>query len=149
MKHPAAYELILRSLSLTLLVFTGIAGASGGLMLMVDPSGAMLGLAASLLEDTPFTDYLLPGALLFFIIGMGNLAVAVAVMRSTRWFPFLIAAEGFSITLWILAQMAMLQLIVPQQFVIGVIGLLLVALGVLQWETPQHARKKTNGRRDR
>ncbi|HEX9615617.1 MAG TPA: hypothetical protein VGA55_08915, partial [Bacteroidota bacterium] len=65
MKHPPAYELILRSASLTLLVFTGIAGVLGGLLLMADPSGATLGLATSLLEDTPFTDYLVPGILLF------------------------------------------------------------------------------------
>ena len=149
MKYPPAYELVLRSASLTLLVFMGIAGATGGLLLIADPSGATLGLAASLLEDTPFTDYLVPGVLLFLIIGMGNLAAAVAVMRSIRWFPFLIAAEGFSITIWILVQMVMVQLIVPQQFVIGIIGLLLIALGILQWEIPERVHKKTSERRSR
>lgn len=142
MKYPAAYEMILRSASLTLLVFTGIAGIFGGLLLVADPSGASLGLTTALLEESPFADYLVPGILLFLVIGMGNLAVAVAVIRTVRWFPFLIAAEGFSITIWILVQMIMLQLIVPQQFIIAVIGLILIALGVLQWETPEHVRKK-------
>ena len=136
------YDAVLRSASLTLLVFIGIAASLGGILFIADPSGGSLGLSASLLEGTLFSNYLIPGFLLLWIIGLGNLITAVTVLQTSPWFPFLVAVDGCSITIWILVQMVMIQIVVPHQFVIAVIGLVLIALGVLQWESPQRVPKK-------
>jgi hypothetical protein len=135
MKTLRVHDLILRSASLTLLVFLGIAGCFGGGLLIADPQGGYLGLSTSLLAETLFSDYFVPGLLLFIIIGIGNLTAAVAVLRMVPWFPFLLAADGACVTIWILVQMTFVQAVVPQQFTIATIGIVLLALGILQWQS--------------
>ena len=45
--------------------FQGLSGLAGGLGLIIDPSGAMIGLPAAWLEGSLFRDYLIPGVILF------------------------------------------------------------------------------------
>ncbi|MEX1138196.1 MAG: hypothetical protein WEB33_07885 [Bacteroidota bacterium] len=127
---------------MTLLAFIGVSACFGGGLLIADPSGRLLALPASLLETSPFENYLIPGIVLFVLLGGGSFLTLAAVIRNVPVAPFLIVANGVCITSWILVQITMIETILPQQLVIGFIGLLLVALGVLQWDQHSAADKR-------
>ena len=119
---------------MTLLAFIGVAACFGGALLITDPSGRFLGLSTSLLETSPFTNYLIPGIVLLVLLGCGSFLTLAAVIRNVPAAPFLIVANGVCITLWILIQIKMIETVLPQQLIIGFIGLCLVVLGILQWD---------------
>lgn len=107
---------------LALLVVLGIGGLYGGAALLMEPSGAVLGVDRSLLESVPIGDFLLPG--LFLLIVMGLLP--------------LLAAYGA----WTLADWSWLQRVNPwRDFhwswglarVIAVLLILLIGLEFLMW----------------
>lgn len=127
----------LRSASMTLLAFIGGAACFGGVLLIADPSGRLLSLSTSLLETSPFTNYLIPGIVLLVLLGGGSFLSLSAVIRNIPGAPSLIVANGVCITTWIIVQIRMIETVLPQQLIIGFIGLCLVLLGVLQWDHQQ------------
>ncbi len=134
--HPQ-FNTILRSMSIALLAFIGGSACFGGGLLIADPSGRLLGLSLSLLQTTEFESYLVPGMVLLMVVGMGSFAVMIAVIRSLTIFPIFVAMDGFIVTTWIIVQISLIEIVLPQQLIIGFLGLLLIALGVLQWDGGQ------------
>jgi len=134
MPLPLQFNTLLRSISNVLLAFIGGSACLGGGLLIVDPSGLLLGLPTSTLQTTPFENYLIPGILLFVLLGGGSLLTLGALIRTIPISPILVTAEGVCITTWIIVQITMLETAVPQQLIIGFIGVILIALGVLQWD---------------
>ena len=53
-------------------VFVGIGAIGGGLAAILNPQEP-LGVSAELLKNSPFPNYLIPGVILFTIIGLGNI----------------------------------------------------------------------------
>lgn len=49
-----------------------------GVMMLLDPSGAMLGLSVEQLAGSPFSSFVLPGLALLAVIGLGNVLGAWA-----------------------------------------------------------------------
>lgn len=68
-----------------LLLFQGLSGVAGGLGLILDPTGSGIGLDPALIEGSLFRDYLVPGLVLFGLLGIGPLVVALAVGRRAPW----------------------------------------------------------------
>jgi hypothetical protein len=52
-----------------LILFLGISGLFGGAMLTLKPDGALLKMDPDWINDTPFNNYLIPGLILFLLIG--------------------------------------------------------------------------------
>lgn len=76
----------------------------GGIMLMRDPSGEALSMDTALLNTTPFSDFLIPGIILFLFIGLGNLVGFVLTLMK-RGRPGLIGLLfGAILMIWIVAQ---------------------------------------------
>lgn len=119
---------------MSLLAFIGVAACFGGGLLIADPAGGLLGLSTSLLESGPFSDYLIPGIVLLVLLGGGSFLTLAAVIRNVPGAPLLVVANGVCITSWILIQIRLIETVLPQQVIIGFIGLCLVALGILQWD---------------
>lgn len=67
-------------LTLFVLLFTGVGALAGGFLLIIDPTGKAMGFSLKLLHGSPFSNYLIPGLLLFTVIDLGSLA-AVFMMR--------------------------------------------------------------------
>ena len=61
---------ILRYLLYAAMIFLAISGLYGGVILLVDPSGSKLQLSISLLENTMFTNYFIPGLTLLLLLGL-------------------------------------------------------------------------------
>lgn len=76
--HPT----IARNLLIALLLFLGISAIGGGLFLIISPSGKLIGnLPLSILSHSPFADFLIPGIILFVVLGVWPCVVAVALIK--------------------------------------------------------------------
>ena len=64
---------VIRNTHFSLLGFLGISTIGGGSVLIISPSGELLGeLPLSILERSPFNDFLIPGIILFLVLGVSR-----------------------------------------------------------------------------
>ena len=60
-----------RNIYLSMLAFLGLSAIGGGGALIISPSGKLIGgLPLSILERSPFNDFLVPGIILFVVLGI-------------------------------------------------------------------------------
>lgn len=64
-----------------LLGFLGLGALGGGGLLTISPSGKLLGMPLSLLAGSPFRDFLVPGLLLFSVLGVVPCLLVVALLK--------------------------------------------------------------------
>ncbi len=80
----------------TLLILLGFLGAGalfGGGMLIVSPSGKLLGMPLDLLKNSPFPDYLIPGIILFMLLGLAPIGLVFALLKK----PASVLAERLNV----------------------------------------------------
>jgi hypothetical protein len=74
--------IVLRNLLIFLLVFLGLGALGGGSLLIISPSGELLGgLPLSILDHSPFNDFLIPGIILFLVLGLAPCLLAMALIK--------------------------------------------------------------------
>jgi len=120
-----------RIVSIVLLFLIGINAIAAGCAFVIDPSGRALGITTELLKHSPFTNFLIPGILLFGAIGLLSISIAVLTIRNVKTYPYLILLQGCIITGWIVIQIIFLQIFHPLHLIIGVSGIFLVINGVI------------------
>ena len=113
------------------LLFLGVSAVYGGLSLVLDPTGGILGLPFEWIEGTVFGDYLVPGLVLLAVLGGGSFVVAYGLLRRTRWAWPAGAALGTATVVWILVQVATVRQYFFLQPVVAGLGVAIVALLVL------------------
>lgn len=109
-------------------LFIGLGGVAGGAALVLDPSGDSQGIPLALLENTPFVDYLIPGLVLFFVIGLGTSLAGVLTIRRNRYAGGLAVVCGVILIVWIVAQVwwiGLLHWLQPAFFALGFVESLL------------------------
>ena len=124
----------IRKILFILHVIVGIGGMAGGYGCLADiynPLGAPL----SLLENSPFTSYFIPGLFLFGIIGLGNIVCSLLVWRYSIVGTLSSLALGFALSAWIVIQCVILQDIVALHIIFLVVGL--VQTGLSLWQLIQ------------
>jgi hypothetical protein len=73
-----------RNLLISLLLFLGIGALAGGTLLILSPSGKWLGnLPISILDRSPFSNFLVPGMILFSVIGLAPCLTSIALLKKT------------------------------------------------------------------
>ncbi len=83
-----------KNIHIFLLSFLGLSAFGGGLTLIISPSGKLLGgLPLSLLENSPFDNFLIPGIILFIILGVFPLFIVFALIKK----PVSTFAERFNL----------------------------------------------------
>ena len=89
--------------------FVGTGALAGGTAAIVNPYDPMGVNSGELLKYAPFSDFLLPGLILFAIIGLGN--ITAGFMLFTKWTIRPITSGFFAVTLifWIVVQCVILQ----------------------------------------
>lgn len=122
-----------------LLILLAVDAIVGGVLLIADPAGGLLGMPVSLLEGSPFRDYLLPGLILFGLLGVVPLAVVAGVWFRPRWAyvqrlgmhgAWLAAiGVGAALIVWILVQMTILRFFL--QPVLLALGVAIMGVGLL------------------
>lgn len=63
----------------------GIGAVFGGLVLIVDPSGGIIKMPITLLNNSPFDSFLIPGMILFVILGVLPLIISFALVTKWHW----------------------------------------------------------------
>lgn len=62
-------------------LFQALGALGGGAVLVASPKGGIIKMPLSYLHGSPFSDFLIPGIILFVVLGVGPLAVAWALIR--------------------------------------------------------------------
>lgn len=112
---------------ISLIAFLGISAIGGGGALIISPSGKLLGgLPLSILNNSPFNDFLFPGLILFLILGILPCFTVYALIKKTKnkwaeslnFFKDMYWAWSFSIyisfalIIWLQVEMYIMQAVV-------------------------------------
>lgn len=85
-------------------LFIGLGALAGGLGLVTEPDGSNLGMPLSMLEHTPFPDFLIPGTVLLMVNGLGSIAGSISSFRLFRYAAGIAMALGAFLIAWIIVQ---------------------------------------------
>ncbi len=122
---------VLRMLSILLLLFNGIGALYGSFKFITDPSGASLGMTLSLLEHSPFINYLIPGIILLIANGILSFVVIALILFKTNFYSLAIIAEGCILFGWITIQVIMLRTVASLHIILWTFAVLLILSGVV------------------
>lgn len=123
-RPPAAYAL----LGLTL--FQGLSGLAGGFGLMVDPTGRSMELPLEWLQGSPFGSYLLPGIVLFSVLGIVPLVVSFGISAGRSWAWLGSILVGVGVLVWLGVEIATVgfQAWPPLQLIYALVGIFMIGL---------------------
>ena len=124
---------------LHLLVGAGAIG--GGLAGMMNPQ-APLGMPIELLQHSPFSDYLIPGLILFAVLGLGNLFGLYMLARQSSCWPHISSVLGLALIIFIVVQCIMLRVIDPLHVIFFGIGLLQAGLAMKILREQRHFQSR-------
>ena len=110
--------------------FVGIGGMAGGLAAITDP-WQPLGVPVEALKNSPFQNYLIPGILLFTVIGVGNVASAVLFRFHLKFQGYVSSVFSWALVVWIIVQCIMLEAIAPLHIIFFMIGLIQAGLSAV------------------
>ena len=70
-----------RNILLILLGFLALGAIGGGGVLIISPTGELIGMPLSELRNSPFNSFLLPGVILFSVLGLIPLLLIIALVK--------------------------------------------------------------------
>ena len=118
----------MKTILFILVSFIAVTSTLSGLLMISKPDGGILNLPFSLLENTPFKNYMIPGILLTLIVGGINLiAVFFNMKRHSGRYNWAMAG-GFVISTWILAQIILINAAHWLHFIYFGIGVLIILI---------------------
>lgn len=118
---------------LVALLVQGVSGVVGGLGLVLDPSGASLGIPVDWLEGSAFSDYLIPGLILLLVLGVGPLVALVAAWRQRPWAWHATVSVGVALVVWLAVEIVTIGYHPrpPLQLTYGLLALAILVLAAL------------------
>jgi hypothetical protein len=116
---------------LVLLVIQGLGGLGGGLSLAIKPDGSIMKMPLSYLDGSPFPDFLVPGLILFLVLGVLPLVAAAGLWLRRTWGWYAAFAVGCGLMIWILVEITIIPFSWLQP-VFGVVGVLIFAVAALK-----------------
>lgn len=66
-------------------ILLGLSATAGGGMLFLRPDGSLLGMEPEWLDPSPFSTYLIPGLLLFTVVGLFPLVTVAGLLAKPDW----------------------------------------------------------------
>jgi hypothetical protein len=70
-----------RNVLLLLLALLGLGALGGGGVLALSPSGRLMGMPLAMLARSPFRDFLVPGIILFTVLGVAPCLLVIALLK--------------------------------------------------------------------
>lgn len=125
-------------------LFIGLNASAGGLLMIIKPDGSLLGMQKDWLINSPFECYLIPGLILFLMLGITPLFVFYGLLRKPEmkllnslnvykdmhWAWTYSFYTGIITIIWILAQLLMTRYFWLQPVIIAT-GLLIIIFTML------------------
>jgi peptidoglycan/LPS O-acetylase OafA/YrhL len=113
---------------MVLVAFQGISGILGGFGLISDPSGESLQIPLDWLEGSPFDNYLIPGIILFFILGIFPLIVLFGLWKNAVWSWYGALLLGVALIIWIGVEILIIgyHMQPPLQLIYGTLGIIIL-----------------------
>ena len=100
-----------------------------GTMFVVEPSGRLMGMTEVTLARSPFRNYLVPGIVLFMVVGGTQAVAAWSELRRWPRAGWLSMVAGVVLAGWIAVRVAMIGLGHPMQPSLFVAGVVIAGLG--------------------
>jgi len=88
--------------------FVGLGAVVGGMLFVLFPSGRVLKMPLSLLEGSPFSNFFIPGVILFLINGIGQLWAGMLSFKRHPWSGHAGAVFGMGLIIWIFVQVSLI-----------------------------------------
>lgn len=111
-------------------LFVGVGALFGGFGAIANPEGPM-GMSTELLKNSPFHNYLIPGIILFTVIGLGNIFSAVMFRFKSRYQGYISSVFSWALVIWIVVQCIMLNTVAFLHIIYFIIGLFEAALSMV------------------
>lgn len=124
--RPAAVWVLL-----VLLVAQGVSGLGGGLSLALAPDGSIMRMPTSLLDGSPFPDFLIPGLILLLVLGALPLVAAVGLWLGRRWAWYAAFVVGCGLMIWILVELTIIPYDILQP-IFGGVGVAIFVVSLLR-----------------
>lgn len=105
----------------------GVGALFGGTGAILFPQGPM-GMPADVLKNSPFDNFLIPGLILFIVVGLGSLFSAWMLYRKANYTGYISSVFSWALVIWIIVQCIMLQSVVFLHVLFFVIGLVEAAV---------------------
>lgn len=87
------------------------------------------------LENSPFSDYLIPGIILLVVNGLLSMFTCIILILNKRPAPLLVIIQGIILSGWIVIQILLIQVVIPLHLIMGSVGIMLILLGWLLGRT--------------
>lgn len=124
---------IVQVICIVLLLVNGLGALYGGFLLMLDPSGSKMQMPLSYLERSPFSNYLIPGIILFIVNGLFSLVTIITILCKSVHYYWFVIIQGLLLSGWILVQIILLRIFyAPLHATFLIIGLCLIVCGLYQ-----------------
>ena len=112
-----------RNILLALLAFLGLGAIGGGVIFIISPGGKLFGMPLSMLDKSPFSSFLIPGIILFSVLGIAPILLMIALIKKpnskfANWFNFFKDMHwswsytiyvAFTLIFWIQIEMVLLN----------------------------------------
>ena len=115
---------------ITFIIIQAISGLAGGIGLISDPSGASLRIPQEWLTNSPFKDYLIPGIILFTVLGIFPAIVSIGLWKAKYWGWLGSLLLGFALLIWIIVEIIIIgyQSNPPLQLIYGILCIVILLL---------------------
>lgn len=120
-------------------IFVGLGAWIGGFALVALPTGAILHLPMDFLQGTPFHDYLVPGVILFFVVGCSNVVAAWLLLRRRPSAALAGIIAGCIQIGWMIGEIALIGYRGSVQGAYLLLGVLTLILALLLWRRQRSA----------
>ena len=139
MKKPVLLKVLI-----SLVFFQSVSGLAGGIGLTFSPSGESIQMPISLLDNTPFNNFFIPGLFLLIVLGVLPAILGYAMIVEPKWkFPnklniysnfhylwtFLVYL-GLILVSWIIIQVYLVGGGHIFQLIYGLLGVLIILLAL-------------------
>lgn len=111
-------------------LFVGIGAVAGGLAAITNPE-TPLGMTVDALKYSPFSNFLIPGIILFTVIGLGNIFSAITLKLKSGLQGYISSIFSWALVIWIIVQCIMLNTVVFLHVLYFGIGLVEAGLSLV------------------
>lgn len=143
-----------RKILIGLLLFLALGALYGGGAFILYPDGSLYDIPVSLLDGSPFSDFLIPGIILFIVLGIFPALIAFALVKKpeNRFFERLNLLHdyhfsrtfsiytGFALIIWINIQTLIINAVDILHTIYSSLGIIIVCAALLP-ATREHYKK--------